>query len=162
ATSSAPTGRAGRHPPGGHLSHSAASLHPSTTPYSGKIVLVAQITGQCYPRGGSDVTEWHRPYRHSHGTNRDVYTAEPAMTSTAQQSLAAFVSARDFLLDHQEDYDTAYANFRWPELDEFNWALDWFDSLAVASASAQRPALWIVEQDGSEATWTFEELSHRS
>jgi len=84
------------------------------------------------------------------------------MTSTAQQSLAAFVSARDFLLDHQEDYDTAYANFRWPELDEFNWALDWFDSLAVASASAQRPALWIVEQDGSEATWTFEELSHRS
>src|SRR5699024_9783742 len=84
------------------------------------------------------------------------------MTSTSQQSLAAFVTARDFLLDHLQDYDTAYADFRWPELDEFNWALDWFDSLAVASASAQRPALWIVEQDGSEATWTFSELSRRS
>src|SRR5699024_58285 len=84
------------------------------------------------------------------------------MTSTSQQSLAAFVTARDFLLDHLQDYDTAYADFRCPELDEFNWALDWFDSLAVASASAQRPALWIVEQDGSETSWTFSELSRRS
>ena len=84
------------------------------------------------------------------------------MTSTSQQSLAAFVTARDFLLDHLDDYDTAYANFRWPQLDEFNWALDWFDNLATASASAERLALWIVEQDGSETSWTFSELSRRS
>jgi len=36
--------------------------------------------------------------------------------------------ARDFLLTHREDYDTAYREFRWPELDQFNWALDWFDA----------------------------------
>jgi acetyl-CoA synthetase len=65
--------------------------------------------------------------------------------------------ARDFLLDHREDYDTAYREFRWPALDEFNWALDWFDGLA-----SERPALWIVEPDGSETRRTFAELSARS
>jgi acetyl-CoA synthetase len=65
--------------------------------------------------------------------------------------------ARDFLLSHREDYDTAYREFRWPELDEFNWALDWFDALA-----SERPALWIVEPDGSETRRTFAELSERS
>jgi acetyl-CoA synthetase len=65
--------------------------------------------------------------------------------------------ARDFLLAHREDYDTAYREFRWPALDRFNWALDWFDGLA-----GDRPALWIVEPDGSETRRTFAELSARS
>jgi acetyl-CoA synthetase len=65
--------------------------------------------------------------------------------------------ARDFLLTHREDYDTAYREFRHPALEDFNWALDWFDGLA-----SERPALWIVEPDGSEARRTYAELSARS
>jgi acetyl-CoA synthetase len=76
--------------------------------------------------------------------------------------LARFQAARRFLLDHREDYDAAYTGFRWPELDEFNWTLEWFDHLGVDPESANRPALWIVEQDGSERKWTFAELSRRS
>ncbi|HYB29513.1 MAG TPA: AMP-binding protein [Solirubrobacteraceae bacterium] len=69
-------------------------------------------------------------------------------------------SARDFLLENREDYDTAYREFRWPALQAFNWALDWFD--AVASRVGDRPALWIVEEDGSEVRRSFAELSSRS
>ncbi|WP_028927341.1 AMP-binding protein [Pseudonocardia acaciae] len=76
--------------------------------------------------------------------------------------LARFTAAREFLLEHREDYDGAYAGFRWPELEEFNWALEWFDRLGADAESADRPALWIVEQDGSERKWTFAEMSARS
>src|SRR6201991_4193451 len=69
------------------------------------------------------------------------------------RSAEAFYAAREFLVAHREDYDTAYRDFRWPEIDEFNWALDHFDAAR---------ALGIVEQDGSEAHWTFAELSARS
>lgn len=71
----------------------------------------------------------------------------------------AFRAARDFLLDAAGDYDRAYAKFRWPELDEFNWALDWFDVIAAGNDS---PALWIVEQDGSERKLSYAQLSQRS
>jgi acetyl-CoA synthetase len=76
--------------------------------------------------------------------------------------LASFRAARQFLLDHREDYAGAYAGFAWPQLDEFNWALEWFDHLGAAPDSADRPALWIVEQDGSERRWSYAELSRRS
>ncbi len=42
----------------------------------------------------------------------------------------AFLAARDFLLEHRSDQPTAARDFRWPVLDEFNWALDHFDALA--------------------------------
>ncbi|TNC25375.1 AMP-binding protein [Amycolatopsis alkalitolerans] len=74
----------------------------------------------------------------------------------------AFRQARDYLLAQREDYDTAYREFAWPELGEFNWALDWFDVIARDPANAQRYALWIVEEDGSQGRWTFPELSERS
>ncbi|AJE87264.1 Butyrate--CoA ligase [Streptomyces albus] len=73
-----------------------------------------------------------------------------------------FLAARDFLLAHREDYERAYTEFRWPVLDEFNWALDWFDRLGGTPESASRTALWIVEEDGSERKWSFGELSARS
>jgi acetyl-CoA synthetase len=77
----------------------------------------------------------------------------------ANPSAAAFLRARDFLLDHREDYLGAYEGFRWPELSEFNWATDWFDAMARGN---DNPALWIVEEDGSEQRWTFEQMSQRS
>ncbi|MEW2293806.1 AMP-binding protein [Streptomyces sp. NPDC006743] len=70
-----------------------------------------------------------------------------------------FRGARDFLLEHREDYATAYAGFRWPRPGHFNWALDWFD---VIAENNDRTALHIVEEDGSEVRLSFAELSERS
>jgi acetyl-CoA synthetase len=72
---------------------------------------------------------------------------------------APFREARDFLLAHRENYEEATAGFAWPELDEFNWALDWFDVIAEGN---DRPALWIVEEDGSEQRFSFAEMARRS
>jgi acetyl-CoA synthetase len=75
-------------------------------------------------------------------------------------SAEAFRAAREFLWAHREDYDTAYRDFAWPQIDEFNFALDHVDRIAAERGGAR--ALWIVEQDGSEAHWTFAELAERS
>jgi acetyl-CoA synthetase len=72
----------------------------------------------------------------------------------------AFKAARDFLFAHRTDYRAAHAGFRWPQLDYFNYALDWFDAELARGESADRPALTIVG-DGA-ATATFAELSARS
>ena len=72
---------------------------------------------------------------------------------------AKFREARDFLLTHREDYAEASAQFGWPDLDEFNWALDWFDVIAEDN---DNPALWIVEEDGSEQKLSFAEMADRS
>jgi acetyl-CoA synthetase len=70
-----------------------------------------------------------------------------------------FLAARDFLLATATDYDRAYAGFRWPQLTQFNWALDYFDAMAAGN---DNPALWIVEEDGREQRVTFAEMSTRS
>jgi acetyl-CoA synthetase len=75
--------------------------------------------------------------------------------------IGAFRSARDFLLAHGDDYRAAYEQFRWPELHDFNWARDWFDGV-LAVEEADRTALWVVEEDGSEEKLTFAEMSSRS
>lgn len=79
--------------------------------------------------------------------------------STLTPAAEAFKVARDFLLAHRQDYQRAYQGFRWPELAEFNWALDWFDPLARGNDT---PALWIVEQDGAELMLSFDEMARRS
>lgn len=71
----------------------------------------------------------------------------------------SFLAARDFLLAHRTDYDTAVRDFHWPHLSEFNWALDYFDTMAKDNPS---PALWIVQEDGTERQYSFQELSERS
>ena len=70
-----------------------------------------------------------------------------------------FVQARDFLQRHRLDYDTAYRDFRRPELDRFNWALDFFDHQARDNHA---PALWVVEEDGSERKISFADMAARS
>ncbi|MEU6641581.1 AMP-binding protein [Saccharomonospora sp. NPDC046836] len=84
------------------------------------------------------------------------------MSNDAAAAHQTFRQARDFLIAHREDYATAYEDFTWPELTEFNWALDWFDHIARDPANAERYALWIVEEDGSEGRWTYPELARRS
>jgi acetyl-CoA synthetase len=76
-----------------------------------------------------------------------------------QNGLRAFLAARDTLLRHREDYAVAYREFRWPVLDTFNWALDYFDWYASGN---DKPALWIVDESGRELKLSFSELSRRS
>ncbi len=76
-----------------------------------------------------------------------------------------FLYARDLLLRHRTDYERACAEFRWPALKTFNWALDYFDVIARKN---HNPALWIA-RDGSSAPdgssdvkLSFQDLSERS
>jgi acetyl-CoA synthetase len=71
----------------------------------------------------------------------------------------AFLAARDLLLAHRTDYETACRDFRWPQLDRFNWALDYFDPMAAGNSHT---ALWIVDEDGSETRLSFAQMSERS
>src|SRR6266851_8577761 len=80
------------------------------------------------------------------------------MTDSASPT-AAFRAARDLLLRNREDYDSARREFTWPELDEFNWALDWFD--VIAAEHPDRPALRIVADD-SDTSLSYAELAARS
>src|SRR5215470_7316639 len=72
---------------------------------------------------------------------------------------AAFRAARDLLLRHREDFGAAEREFSWPQLSEFNWALDWFD-VAAAEHPGQE-ALRIVTEDGVTSL-TYAELAARS
>jgi len=74
-------------------------------------------------------------------------------------SATGFLAARDFLIAHRTDYISAYREFRWPVLDRFNWALDYFDPMADGN---QRSALWIVNEGGGEHKLSFAEMSRRS
>ena len=75
-------------------------------------------------------------------------------------SLTAFRAARDLLLNHREDYDAARAEFSWPELGEFNWALDWFDE--IAAEHPDRIALRVVGDDGSDQAMSYARMAARS
>src|SRR5690348_7035417 len=80
------------------------------------------------------------------------------MSQTA--ATTAYRAARDRLLALRGDHDRAVAEFRFPDLGErFNWAHDWFDAMARGN---DRPALVIVEEDGTEQQLTFDEVAHRS
>jgi acetyl-CoA synthetase len=75
------------------------------------------------------------------------------------EAAAAFLAGRDFILKHRIAYDTAVRDFEWPALEQFNWALDYFDIVATGNL---RPALHIVEEDGTETIHSFAELSAAS
>src|SRR5690348_3289082 len=63
--------------------------------------------------------------------------SQPQSTGSVTE---AFRAARDALLQHRTDYDTAIHNFSWPTFDHFNWALDWFDRTGSDAGSMDRPA----------------------
>jgi acetyl-CoA synthetase len=73
---------------------------------------------------------------------------------------SAFGAARDLLLRHRSDYAAARREFRWPSLDRFNWALDWFDG--IAERHGERPALMVLHERGTRQALTFGELRSRS
>src|SRR5215471_16882722 len=93
------------------------------------------------------VQRWRRAFEGSGMAEKHISAAEE------------FIAARDFLLRHREDCDTACRDFRWPQARHFNWALDYFDVMAEGNA---RPALWIVNEDGSEFKASFAEMRTRA
>src|SRR5262249_24591099 len=70
-----------------------------------------------------------------------------------------FRQARDLLLRHRSDHETAYRQFRWPRLSEFNWALEWFDVIAEGNYTS---ALSLLDNDGDAHQISFAEMSARS
>jgi len=70
-----------------------------------------------------------------------------------------FLAARDFLLAMRGRYAEAYERFRWPALERFNWALDYFDPMARGNDAI---GLSILRDDGSEERHTFHQLAERS
>ena len=75
------------------------------------------------------------------------------------RELDQFLNSRDFLLKHRTQYEKAYAQFNWPTLDHFNWAIDYFDFIAKNNPA---PALHIVEDSGQQSQLSYSELSNRS
>ncbi len=69
-----------------------------------------------------------------------------------------FTAARDLLLAQRGNYQAAYGGFQWPRPETFNWALDWFDTIAAGN---DRPALWIIDDD-TETRLSFADLAARS
>ncbi len=70
-----------------------------------------------------------------------------------------FLESRNFLLAKRTDYEWARSGFAWPRTDNFNWALDYFDAMAVGN---ENQALWIVEESGEEFRLSFTALAARS
>src|SRR5436190_4545524 len=110
---------------------------------AGSVSIVSSVTG---PVCGSEVI-----FPAGGGSCHDR-----RMTSSTD----AFRAARDLLLRYRDDYDTARGSFEWPVLDEFNWALDWFD--VIAAEHPDRPALRILSDDGSDVSLSYGSLSERS
>jgi acetyl-CoA synthetase len=82
----------------------------------------------------------------------------PSSTAPATDA-AAFLEARDFLLANRSNYAVAYEKFRWPKLEGFNWALDYFDVMAARNT---QPALIITSQNSADQGLSFDEMSQRS
>jgi len=79
---------------------------------------------------------------------------------TATTATDTYRAARDLLLELREDPDRAHAEFSWPDMGErFSWAVDWFDAVARGN---QKPALVIVEEDGTSTERTFDEMATAS
>jgi hypothetical protein len=70
-----------------------------------------------------------------------------------------FIAARDFLLAHRMDYETAVRGFRWPSMHTFNWALDYFDTFVTGNT---RPALIVAAEDEAPEIRTFHDIAEGS
>src|SRR6201995_3265746 len=119
------------------------SLSLSSPSSAGSVSMVSSVTG---PVCGSEVI-----FPAGGGSCHDRL-----MTS----STSSFPAARHLLLPYRDDYDAALGSFSWPALDEFNWALDWFD--VIAAEHPDRPALRILSDDESDVSLSYGSLSARS
>ncbi len=88
-------------------------------------------------------------------------TVGPMSTSTLHSTATtALLDARDHLRSLRVDHAAAVEEFRWPDVGPtFNFVHDWFDCFARDN---DQPALVIVEEDGTRASYSFGELVTRS
>ncbi|HXQ47672.1 MAG TPA: AMP-binding protein [Caulobacteraceae bacterium] len=68
----------------------------------------------------------------------------------------ALKRARDFLIENRTDYAKAYAAFAWPRLEQFNFALDWFD---VVARERDGEALRILTDDKPAEVFSYGALA---
>jgi acetyl-CoA synthetase len=71
------------------------------------------------------------------------------------ENASSFIAARDLLFRLRSDYDAAVQEFRWPVMERFNWALDYFDHLPTDAL-----ALWCIGE--AEEKLSFGDLRVRS
>lgn len=82
------------------------------------------------------------------------------MSAPQRPATTAYREARDQMLQWRGKYDEAISDFQWPDVGPvFSWAVDWFDAMAKGN---DKPALVLVEEDESRASYTFDELARRS
>lgn len=82
------------------------------------------------------------------------------LNDESSRNRAAFLAARDGLLELLKNPATAREQFEWPELGpRFNWVRDVFDPAAEGNATT---ALRIIEDDESVAEYSFDELRCRA
>lgn len=84
-----------------------------------------------------------------------TFVGRPATPATN-----AVRSVRDLVLANTYHFERLRAEFRWPELDEFNFGIEWFD--VVAGEHPDRVAVKIVDDDLQWNQWTYGELAARS
>lgn len=70
-----------------------------------------------------------------------------------------FEAARNRLMERYDDLEAATASFVWPRLEEFNFALDWFDFVASDPARGAQDALWLIHHDETHVRRTFAQLA---
>jgi acetyl-CoA synthetase len=80
------------------------------------------------------------------------------VSSHDASATTGFLAARDLLHALWDDHDAAVARFVWPRPPYFNWALDWFDRVAVDNT---RTALRMIDAWGVTAV-SYAELSECS
>lgn len=97
---------------------------------------------------------------------RDYPSPSEGETSTTQPTAAAMSNtdkiraARDQLLGLTGRIDEAVEQFRWPDISgPFNWGVEWFDAIARGNDTI---ALWLVDEDGHEERYSYDELATRS
>jgi hypothetical protein len=69
----------------------------------------------------------------------------------------AFKQARDLLFAHRGNYAAAHRDFRWPAMERFNYALDWFDAELARGPLGNSEALRILGEGAT--TRSFAQLS---
>ncbi|MGV1003790.1 MAG: AMP-binding protein [Candidatus Nanopelagicales bacterium] len=93
---------------------------------------------------------------------RDSNFQEATVTeaTTSNGASQAYRAVRDRLIARREDYEAAASDFQWPDVgSRFNWAADWFDHIARGNP---KTALRIVGDDGSDDSYSFDEMAQRS
>lgn len=71
----------------------------------------------------------------------------------------AFFRLRNAILAARGNRERACEGFDWQPTPYFNWATDYFDRIATGN---DQPALRVVDDTGSDETWSFSHLAARS